>query len=334
MVFVSERMMAAGINKPHVKEVVMSEFLEFAYFKDQFMPFKEANVSVATHALQYGISVFGGIRGYRAEDGSINIFRLHDHMTRFTRSASLLKIALPGDVQTLMDVAIELTRRNAPTTDVYYRPFAFKSDLALGPSIGHKGAGFALYMLPLGNYFGGDKPLSLCVSSWRRVSDAAMPARGKIGGAYVNSAIAKDDAVINGFDDAIMMNDRGKVGEGSAANLFMVRDGVLITPPVTADILEGITRRTAMELARDLGIPVLEREIDRSELYICDELFLCGTAAQISPVGQVDRREIGDPACPITTRLRQTFEDAVRGRLPQYTDWLTPVRVPVTTGAD
>jgi branched-chain amino acid aminotransferase len=222
---------------------------------------------------------------------------------------------------------IKLTQKNVPTTDCYYRPFAYKSDLSLGPSIGHAGGGFTVYMMNLGNYFGEDRPLRLMVSSWRRVVDNAIPARGKIGGAYVNSSIAKDEAQINGYDDAIMMNERGKVAEASAANLFMVRDGVLITAPITADILEGITRRSVLELAAYLGIPVLEREIDRSELYLADEIFLSGTAAQVAPVGEVDKRFIGDSSRPMTSKLRATFEDVVRGRNPDFSHWLTRVEI-------
>ncbi len=311
-----------------LKELGVAAFLEYAFFKEQIVPFHEANVSVATLALQYGLSCFGGIRGYLGTDGSISIFRLPEHMQRFSRSAGLLKIALPGDPAYLEQAVIELTRKNAPSSDCYYRPFAYKSDLSLGPSIGHAGGGFSVYMLNLGNYFGEDRPLRLMVSSWRRVVDNAIPARGKIGGAYVNSSIAKDEAQINGYDDAIMLNERGKVAEASAANLFMVRDGVLITAPITADVLEGITRRSILELAHYLEIPVLEREIDRSELYIADEIFLSGTAAQVAPVGEVDKRQIGDPNRPITNKLRETFEDVVRGRNPAFSHWLTRVELP------
>ncbi len=305
----------------------MAEFLEYAFFKEKIVPFAEANVSVATLALQYGLSCFGGIRGYRGDDGAVSIFRLPEHMLRFSRSAGLLKIKLPGDVNYLQQAVIDLTRKNAPNTDCYFRPFAYKSDLSLGPSIGHAGGGFTVYMMNLGNYFGEDRPLRLMVSSWRRVSDNAIPARGKIGGSYVNSSIAKDEAQINGYDDAIMMNERGKVAEASAANLFMVRDGVLITAPITADVLEGITRRSVIELAHYLEIPVLEREIDRSELYIADEIFLSGTAAQVASVGEVDKRIVGNSSYPITNKLRATFEDVVRGRNPAFSHWLTRVEV-------
>ncbi len=305
----------------------MAEFLEYAFFKEKIVPFTQANVSVATLALQYGLSCFGGIRGYRGDDGTISIFRLPEHMLRFSRSAGLLKIALPGDVDYLKNAVIELTKRNAPDFDCYFRPFAYKSDLSLGPSIGHPGGAFTVYMMNLGNYFGEDRPLRLMVSSWRRVSDTAIPARGKIGGAYVNSSIAKDEAQINGYDDAIMMNERGKVAEASAANLFMVRDGMLITAPITADVLEGITRRSVIELAHYLEIPVMEREIDRSELYIADEIFLSGTAAQVASVGEVDKRIVGNSSYPVTTKLRATFEDVVRGRNPAFSHWLTRVEV-------
>ena len=307
-----------------------SNFMPYAYFDGKIVPFEDAKVSIATLALQYGISVFGGVRGYLSHDQkTINIFRLRDHMTRLSRSASLLKIAMPADVDGLSQMMVELTRKNTPTSDTYFRPFAYKSDLSLGPSLGHPGAGFTIYMLPLGGYFGDGDSLRLMVSSWVRVTDNAIPARGKIGGAYINSSIAKDEAVINGYDDALMLNAAGKIGEASAANLFIVRDGVLITSPVTADILEGITRRTVFQLAKDLAIPTLEREIDRSEIYLSDEIFLCGTGAQISPVGSVDQRPIGDPSRPLTKQISKLFFEAVRGQRPEYKDWLTPIEIPV-----
>jgi branched-chain amino acid aminotransferase len=309
-----------------------SSFLPYAFFEGKVVPFEDAKISVATLALQYGLGVFGGVRGYLNHDQScINIFRLPEHMTRFSRSANLLKITLASDAAGLAEIMVELTRKNAPSGDVYYRPFAYKSDLSLGPSLSHPGGGFTVYMLPLGNYFGASQALNLMVSSWVRPNDNSIPARGKIAGAYVNSSIAKDEATTNGYDDAIMLNNHGKVGEGSAANLFMVRDGVLITPSINADILEGITRSSLMQLAKDLGIPVQERNIDRSELYICDELFLCGTGAQISPAASVDKRPIGDPARPITTRLYNLFFDIVRGKNPDYASWLTSIPVAVST---
>jgi branched-chain amino acid aminotransferase len=313
--------------------------LPYAYFEGRIVPIEEAKVSVATHALQYGTGVFGGIRGYLDQDGStINIFRLSDHVRRFTQSAGLLKIALPLDPDGLAELAVELTRRNAPTGNVYYRPYAYKAGLDLGPTLAGVDDGFTLFMLPLNDYYGGggeSSGLSVMVSSWQRMADNAIPARGKVSGSYVNSSIAKDEAQGYGFDDAILLNERAKVSEGSGCNLFLVRNGVLITPPITANILEGITRRTMLQLALDAGIPVDEREVDRTELYLADELFFCGTGVQVTWIGQVDRRPVGNgrPG-PITTQLQTRFFDIVRGKAPEYAHWLTPVAIPAPVHAD
>jgi branched-chain amino acid aminotransferase len=309
--------------------------LPYAYFEGEIRPLEEAKVSIATNALQYGTAVFAGIRGYLDQDGStINIFRLPDHFRRFSQSAALIKVKLPADVEGLSALAVELTRRNAPSSNVYYRPFAYKAGLDLGPTLSGVADGFALYMLPLGDYYSAESGLSVMVSSWQRVADTAIPARGKISGAYANSAIAKDEAQSYGFDDAILLNSRGKVSEGSAANIMLVRAGTLITPPVTADVLEGITRRTILHLARELEIPVEERDVDRSELYVADEIFLCGTGAQLTPVTRVDMRAIGDghPG-PIAGRLHGRFLDIVQGRAPEYGHWLTRVPIPAPVGA-
>ncbi len=301
----------------------------YAYFEGRIVPIEEAKVSIATHALQYGTGVFGGIRGYLDQDGStINIFRLRDHFERFTQSAGLIKIGLPLDVDALCELAVELTRRNAPTSNVYFRPYAYKAGLDLGPTLSGVDDGFALYMLPLGNYYASTDGLSVMVSSWQRISDNAIPARGKVSGAYINSSITKDEAREYGFDDAILLNARGKISEGSACNLMLVRRGVLITPPVTADILEGITRRSILELARDLDLAIEEREVDRTELYVADELFFCGTGVQVTPVTRVDRRAVGSGTIgPITARLRDRFYDIVGGKVPEYRGWLTPVAI-------
>lgn len=310
--------------------------LPYAYFDGKIVPMEEAKVSVATHALQYGTGVFGGIRGFLDQDGStINIFRLRDHFTRFAQSAALLKIRLPLDLDGLCETAVALTERNRPTGNVYYRPFAYKAGLDLGPTLTGVDDGFTIYMLPLGNYYGADRGLSVMVSSWKRISDNAIPARGKVSGAYINSSITKDEAVGYGFDEAILLNERGKVSEGSASNLFLVRRGVLITPPVSADILEGITRRSVLQLAREAGIPVEEREVDRTELYIADELFFCGTGVQITWIGQVDKRPVGDGRLgPITAQLQQRFLDIVQGKAPEHADWLTRVPIAAAVTAD
>lgn len=310
--------------------------LPYAYFEGQIVPFADAKVSVATSTFQYGTGAFAGIRGYISADGeNINIFRLRDHCARFMQSAGLIKVALPFDRDGLYDIAVELTRRNAPTGDVYYRPFAYKAGLDLGPALDGIADGFTMFMAAMGDYYDTQAGLAMMVSSWRRISDNAIPARGKISGSYANSAFVKDEARAYGFDDGIMLNDRGKVSEGSAYNCFVVRKGTLITPPVTADILEGITRRSLIELALEQGIPVEEREIDRTELYVADEMFLCGTGVQLAPVTSIDRRTIGSgrPG-PVTLAIQQRFFDVIRARVPEYSHWLTPVPVAQAVAAD
>ncbi|MGN6359672.1 MAG: branched-chain amino acid transaminase [Thermomicrobiales bacterium] len=312
--------------------------LPYAFFEGEIVPMGEAKVSIATHALQYGTGVFGGMRGYLDQDGStINIFRATDHFQRFTQSAGLLKIRLPRGIEGLCDLAVELTRRNAPTSNVYFRPYAYKAGLELGPTLTGIADGFAMFMLPLDDYYGGEENngLSVMVSSWQRLQDNAIPARGKVSGSYVNSSIAKDEAQGYGFDDAILLNERGKVSEGSGCNLFMVRNGALVTPPITANILEGITRRSLLQLARDANIPIEEREVDRTELYLADELFFCGTGVQVTWIGQVDHRPVGDgKAGPITTQLQTRFFDIVHGKTPEYAQWLTRVPIPAPVAAD
>jgi branched-chain amino acid aminotransferase len=315
---------------------MQNSHLPYAYFEGRIVPVEEAKVSIATHALQYGTAVFGGLRGYLDRDGAtINIFRPRDHFTRFAQSAGLIKVGLPLDLEGLCELAVELTRRNAPTSNVYFRPFAYKAGLDLGPTLTGVADGFALYMLPLGNYYATESGLSVMVSSWTRISDNAIPARGKVSGAYINSSITKDEAREYGFDDAILLNDRGKISEGSACNLMLMRGGTLVTPPVTADILEGITRRSILQLARDAGIAVEEREVDRTELYVADELFFCGTGVQVTPIAAVDKRPVGDgrPG-PITQRLQERFFAIVRGEAPEYGHWLTRVAIPAPVPAD
>lgn len=303
--------------------------LPYAYFNGDIVPIEQATISVATHAVQYGTGVFGGIRGYLSTDGKhINIFRVRDHFERLTNSARMLRIALPADIDGLCTLAIELTQRNEVSSNVYYRPFAYKSSNELTPTLSGVPDGFALYMLPLNEFYAKAGGLSVMVSSWQRLRDVAVPSRGKISGSYVNSSLAKDEALLAGFDEAIMLNENGKVSEGSASNLCLVRYGTLITPPVTANVLEGITRRSLLQVARDMGIPVEEREVDRTELYVADELFFCGTGVQVVPVGEVDRRPVGNGETGlITAQLRERFHGIVRGQVPEYADWLTPVPV-------
>ena len=309
-------------------------FLDYAFFEGRIVPFSEAKVSIATHSLQYGTGAFAGIRGYLSADGeTINVLRLRDHTTRLLRSATLLRAELPYDADSLATVITDLIAKNAPAEDIYVRPFIYKPELALTPRLRGVGDALAVYVLPLGDYIS-TEGISAIVSSWVRVSDNAIPSRGKLTGSYINSAFAKDEALAAGADEAILLNDAGKVAEGSAANLFIVREGTLITPPVNADVLEGITRRSVITIAQDAGIPVEQRQIDRSELYVADEVFLCGTGAKISPVTTIDGRPIGDGQVgPVVARLQGIFDGIVRGRDARYAGWLTPVRIPVATPA-
>lgn len=303
--------------------------LPYAYFEGGIVPLADARVSVATHAMQYGTSAFGGIRGYRSADGrAVHLFRLQDHYRRFAASAKMLRIALPLDVDGLCDLSVDLTRRNGHLGEAYLRPYCYKAGLDLTPGLAGIADGFALFMLAIDGLPQLDFGLSVCVSSWQRVADNTIPPRGKIGGSYVNASLIRDEAREHGFDDAIVLNARGKAGEASVANLFMVRDGVLITPPVSGDILEGINRRAVLELASDLGIPVVEREIDRTELYVADELFQSGTRMQLAWIASVEKRQVGNGRQgPITARLVERFEAAVRGTAPEYAHWMTRVEL-------
>jgi branched-chain amino acid aminotransferase len=310
--------------------------LEYAYFEGQIVPFADAKISVGTHAVQYGTGAFAGIRGYLDQDGeTINIFRLPEHAARLLNSAKLLRAKLPFNRESLAQTIVDLVEKNAPRTDVYIRPFIYKSSVQLTPRLSSLDDELAIYMLKLGDYLDTSAGVKAAVSSWHRVPDNAVPGRGKLSGAYINSALAKDEAEEKGADEAILLDQHGHVAEGSGCNLFLVRDGALVTAPITGDILEGITRRTIAQFARDEGIPVQEREIDRSELYIVDEAFFCGTGVQIAPIATIDGRPIGDGVPgPVTSRVQELFFDTVRGRNPTYAHFLTPVRAKVPAGAD
>jgi branched-chain amino acid aminotransferase len=301
----------------------------YAYFQGQFVPSDEAKVSIATHALQYGTGAFGGIRGYLdTSEETINIFRLPDHTRRLMNSARMLRANIALDADGVAGVIEELTARNNPKSNVYIRPLIYKAGLELTPRLNGVRDDIAIYMIAFGDYFQLDKPLRVMVSSWMRLVDNIIPSRGKISGGYINSSLAKDQAEEAGYDDAIMLNAAGKVAEGSGANLFIVRDGTLITSPITGDILEGITRRSVIMFANDAGIPVEEREIDRSELYVADEAFFCGTGAQVAAIGNVDGRPVGSGARgAITKRIQDIFFACVRGEDPTYGHLLTKVPV-------
>jgi branched-chain amino acid aminotransferase len=299
-----------------------------AFFKGKIVPYAEAKVGVLTHALNYGTAAFGGVRGYWNEDEKqLFLFRPQDHYKRLLNSARLLCMELDYTPESLTNITIELLRTDGYRQDVYIRPLVYKADEAIGVKLHGLQDELSICAIPFGRYVANDTNAHVTMSSWRRVDDNVIPARGKISGAYANSAFIKTDALRAGFDEALVLTQEGHVSEGSAENVFMLRDGVLITPPVTENILEGITRRSVIELAREeLGLPIEERPIDRTEVYLCDEFFLTGTAAQITAVTQVDHRPIGSGQMgPITTKLRALFQDVVRGRNPKYRHWNVPV---------
>jgi branched-chain amino acid aminotransferase len=304
--------------------------LPFAFFEGSIVPLEQANVSVMTNALQYGIGWFGGIRGYyNKEKGFLNIFRLDDHIKRFISSSRILGVDFPYTPEEMKKHILDLTKKNAPKTDVYFRPFGYAASLQLGPNLNRENSiEFALYMITLGDYLPTDKGLKTKVSSWRRISDNTIPPRAKISGGYVNSALARKEADDHGCDEAIFLTEDGYVCEGSAENIFIVRDGMIITPSHSSDILEGITRRTVFALAEEFKIPVIERPVNRTELYVADEAFFSGTGVQIAWIAEVDGRKVGGGTQgPVSKKLQKAFFEIVKGNNEKYKDWNTKVTV-------
>ena len=297
------------------------------YFEGRYVPMREAKVSIMTHAFMYGTAVFEGIRAYwNEEQGRLFGLFLQEHMERIRRSCRIMLMEPVPEAEELVKLAVEVTRRNAFREDVYIRPSFYKSTRAIGVRLHHLEHQLYILAIPFGNYIDTEHGVRVMTSSWRRNADEALPARGKIVGGYVNMAFQKSEAEMNGFDEAIVLTPDGHASEASAANMFVVRDGVVLTPPVSDDILEGITRRAMIQLAKDEGLTVEIRSIDRSELYVADEVFLCGTGVQISPVVEVDHRKVGiGQVGPIGRLLGRKYFDAVRGREPRYMDWLTPI---------
>ncbi len=301
---------------------------KFAYFEGDIVPIEQATVSITCNTLHYGTGCFGGLRAYWNEaEEQLYAFRLIEHYTRFLNSAKLLLCRFDYTPERLAEITIELLSREGWRQNCYIRPIAYKNDEVFRVWLHDSDDKVAIFSQSVGKYLEADTGANVCVSSWRRVDDTALPARGKVNGAYVNSALVKSDAMLSGFDDAIVLNQDGHVSEGSAANFMMIRDGVLITPPVTANVLEGITRRTVIQLAREVvGLEVIERDIDRTELYLAEEAFFCGTGVQIAAIGSIDHRTVGTGATgPLTQQLREAYFDVVMGRKPAYHHWLTPV---------
>ncbi|MGK2849353.1 MAG: branched-chain amino acid transaminase [Candidatus Limnocylindrales bacterium] len=297
------------------------------YFEGEFVPMRDAKVSIMTHAFMYGTATFEGIRAYwNEEQGRLYGLKIREHVERIRQSCRILLMEPVPSVDELTRLIVETVRRNGFRQDTYIRPSFYKSTRAIGVRLHDLEHELYIVALPFGNYIDTDHGVRVMTSSWRRNADDALPARGKIVGGYVNMAFQKSEAELNGFDEAVVLTADGHVNESSAANIYMVRDGVAITPPVSDDLLEGVTRKALMELLKNEGIPVLERSIDRSELYVADEIFVCGTGVQVSPVVEVDHRKVGSGEIGSIARLvRDRYFDAVRGRLPEYAHWLTPI---------
>jgi branched-chain amino acid aminotransferase len=301
---------------------------QWCYHGGELQKLGDVRLSPATHALNYGTGVFEGIRAYWSEErGTLQVLKLREHYERFEKSCRLLRLDLTHTVDELCDITLEILRRNAPREDTYIRPLAYKAAESVGVNLKGRSE-LSIFTVPMGNYVE-LTGLKVCVSSWRRTPDNAIPARAKCTGSYVNTALAVDQAQRAGYDDAIFLTQDGQVSEASAANIFLVRKGQLVTPPVTADILEGITRDAVMELAeKELGMPVLEREVGRTELYAADEVFLSGTGFQIAPVVAVDDRAIGTGNIgPVAERLQELYFKAARGGWDAYADWTVAIEV-------
>ncbi len=301
---------------------------KFCFLEDKFVPWEDAKVPVSTHALHYGTAVFAGLRGYwNGKQNQLYVFRPRDHFERLHDSVRFLLIDLKFSVDELINITKELIKKNEFKCDVYIRPLAFKATgpKIVGMDITKIPSSFLMFALEFGEYLPLGGGLSVCTSTWRRIPDVGIPARGKISGAYVNSCLAKAEATLSGFGDAIFLTEDGHVSEGSAMNLFIVRKGTLITPPVYDDILEGIVRRSLLQVAADLGIPTEVRPIQRSELYVSDELFFCGTGVQLAPIAKVDNRPIKDATMPVTKKMQEEFFAIVRGEREKYKHWLIPI---------
>ena len=300
----------------------------YAYFEGKFVPIEEANLNVQTNSFHYGTAVFEGIRAYWNEEKK-QLFGLFvkEHYERMLRNCKILNLQVELSAQELTEITVELLKKCGHREDTYIRPIAYFADLKISPKLVGYRTEVAIYTVPLGDYLDLSRGLKAKTSSWHRTNDTMIPARCKVAGAYVNSAFAKTEAILNGYDEAIMLNPDGTVAEGSGENVFMVRNGKLITTPTASNILEGITRNAVIHLAKEeLGLEVEERPILRSELYVADEVFYTGTAAQVAPVVQIDHVVIGNGEVgPITKKLQQVYFSAVKGENPKYYHWLTPV---------
>jgi len=305
------------------------EHPKYAFFQGKIVPISEAKVDVRTNALQYGTAIFEGIRSYWNDKDKCNyIFRMHDHYKRLSDNAKILMIKIKYTVEELCDITVELMKKENYKEDAYIRPFAYNSGLKIGPKLIDNEQDLFIYSIQLGEYLETSIAISVCISSWARIPDNCIPPRAKISGSYINAALQKTEALLNGYDESIVLTSDGQhVSEGSAMNIFMVRNGTLITPPVVDDILEGVTRDTIIKIAKEkLGIEAIQRSIDRTELYTAEELFFCGTGAQVSPIGFVDKRSIGNGKMgKLTKKIQDIYFKVVKNEISQYESWCTRV---------
>jgi branched-chain amino acid aminotransferase len=314
-----------------MKESIVDLSSTIVYAGGAFCRYEDAKVGLLTHGLQYGTGCFEGIRGYWVpEEEELFLVLVRDHYERLINSAKILTMVLPKSTEELIDITLELCRRNRFRTGVYIRPFMYKAAEDVGVRLHNVPEAFAIAPIPFTAYLDTSRGLHVCVSSWRRADDTMAPPRAKITGLYVNSALAKSEAVGNGYDEAVLLSHDGHVAEGSAENIFLVRRGVVYTPDPSQNVLEGCTRRAIMDIARDeFGLQVVERSIDRGELYCAEEVFFSGTAAGIAHVASIDRRVVGDGRIgPVTKSLEEFYERIVTGREPRYEHWITRTYAP------
>lgn len=324
--YIHYQMPACGYNpfNQFSTEEVHVDLSKHAFFEGKTVPLSEARINIATHGFLYGTAVFGGVRGYWNEEKKrLFVFRPYDHFRRLLNSGRMMAMSIPYDEESLIQLTVDLLRTDNWRQDIYMRPTIYKADMGIGVRLHELKDEFCMFVMAYEPYVKNDTNAHVTVSSWRRIDDNVIPARGKVAGAYANSALIKTDANRAGFDEALVLDQHGHISEGSAMNVFMVRDGVLVTPPVTDNILEGITRRSIIELAKkEIGLDVVERSIDRTEVFIADEMFMTGTAAQVVAVTKVDHRPVGNGSMgPVTTKLRMMFDDVVRGKNTKYSSW-------------
>jgi branched-chain amino acid aminotransferase len=300
----------------------------YAYFQKQIVPLAEAKIGVMTHAFNYGTGVFEGIRGnWNEENQTIYMFKVREHLARLRMSAKICRINISETDDELEALITQVVEKSGIREDQYIRPLAYKSSEAIGVRVHDLDDDLLIFVAPFGPYLDIEAGIRCQTSSWRRVEDVSIPARSKNTGIYINSALAKTEAILNGYDEAIMLDNAGHVSEGSGENIVVVRDGKLITPAPSDNVLEGITLDTVIFLAQDeFGLEVEARSIDRSELYVADEVFMTGTAAHVTPILEVDTRPVGEGKIgPITKQLQQAYFNIIYGRNPKYLDWCTPV---------